>query len=162
MAATVDGVGKGSWVTCSTSETLRSPVCPPVVSRRRRTLLALIVVATLGVAALLAGVESAAASTTAPTGDVTTVAPSPTATPPTTASPSPTPSPSETPDRSHEKRNGEQGVQRDDLGFAGLLVVIAFAFILTMGASGVLLAGRARRRRDRAEAAAAEKETGDA
>ena len=57
---------------------------------------------------------------------------------------------------------GRRALRPDDLGFAGLLVVIAFAFILTMGASGVLLAGRARRRRDRAEAAAAEKETGDA
>jgi len=126
------------------------------MSRRRRAFLALIVVASFGFAAMLSGADAAAASTTAPTSEVTPVTPTPTATP------SPSPSPSKNSDRSHEQQNGEQGVQRDDLGFAGVLVVFGFAFMLTMMAASALVTGHARRRRDRATASvSADKEHSD-
>ncbi|WP_181157598.1 hypothetical protein [Microbacterium sp. MYb62] len=85
-----------------------------------------------------------------------TPAPAPTPTPTPTSAPTPTPTPTPTSRTTHEQQNGEQGVQRTDLGFLGVAFLFGIGFLLAAGALGVLLSGRARRRRDRAEAAARE------
>jgi hypothetical protein len=81
-------------------------------------------------------------------------APTPTSTPAPASTPTPTPTP--TSGTTHEQQNGEQGVQRTDLGFLGVAFLFGIGFLLAAGALGVLFSGRARRRRDRAEAAAGE------
>lgn len=66
------------------------------------------------------------------------------------ASITPTPTPTPTTGTTHEQQNGERPVERDDLGFLGTVFVVGVGFILVIGATGVVFAGRARRRRDRA------------
>ncbi|WP_126893201.1 hypothetical protein [Microbacterium sp. HSID17254] len=85
-------------------------------------------------------------------GSVAPVAASPS--PEQSSTPSPPPSPEETEsdkDR-HQRQNGERPVERDDLGFLGILFVIGMGFVLVAGAVGVAFAGWKRRRRDRAAA----------
>ncbi|MFE7198334.1 hypothetical protein [Microbacterium oxydans] len=50
--------------------------------------------------------------------------------------------------------DGEPRLQRTDLGFLGVAFLVGIGFLLIAGALGILVSGRARRRRDRAEAAA--------
>ncbi|WP_282845622.1 hypothetical protein [Microbacterium oxydans] len=71
-----------------------------------------------------------------------------------TTAPSPTPTPTPTTGTTHEQQNGEQRVQRTDLGFLGVAFLFGIGFLLAAGALGILVSGRARHRRDRADAAA--------
>lgn len=126
--------------------------------KRSQVVLATFVTVVLSTALLLAEAESASAdhypyesSTSEPE---TSSAPSPTASP--AHSPSPT-----TTERSHEERNGETEVQRDDLGLLGLLVVAGGGFMLTAVSVGALSVARERRRRDRASAVASETDSAD-
>lgn len=82
-----------------------------------------------------------------------TPAPTPAPTPAATPSPAPppTPTPAPTTGTTHEQQNGEQRVQRTDLGFLGVAFLFGIGFLLAAGALGILVSGRARRRRDRAE-----------
>ncbi|GAA1049902.1 MULTISPECIES: hypothetical protein [Micrococcales] len=70
-----------------------------------------------------------------------------------TSPPSPSPTVEETESDDHPQRqNGERPVERDDLGFLGILFVTGMGFVLVAGAVGVAVAGCKRRRRDRAVA----------
>jgi hypothetical protein len=73
-----------------------------------------------------------------------------------TTAPTPTPAPAPTTGTTHEQQNGEQPVERTDLGFLGVAFLFGIGFLLAAGALGILVSGRARRRRDRADAAARE------
>ncbi|PQZ77470.1 hypothetical protein CQ040_14070 [Microbacterium sp. MYb54] len=119
--------------------------------------------AVLSALIMFIGAESAAAgeqrgAVDAPGADLRSASstPSRTATPDPAPTPTSTPTPTPTSRTTHEQQNGEQGVQRTDLGFLGVAFLFGIGFLLAAGALGVLLSGRARRRRDRAEAAARE------
>lgn len=139
----------------------------PVSTTSRHPVRTTIAVAVLSALIMFIGAESAAAgeqrgAVDAPGADLRSASstPSRTATPapdPTpTSTPTSTPTPTPTSGTTHEQQNGEQGVQRTDLGFLGVAFLFGIGFLLAAGALGVLLSGRARRRRDRAEAAAGE------
>lgn len=139
----------------------------PVGTTSRHPVRTTIAVAVLSALIMFIGAESAAAveqrgAVDASGADLRSASstPSPTATPapaPTpTSTPTPTPTPTPTSGTTHEQQNGEQGVQRTDLGFLGVAFLFGIGFLLAAGALGVLLSGRARRRRDRAEAPADE------
>ena len=103
------------------------------------------------VAVLLIAATVLLASPPAPAAAADIASQSASTTPDPTASPSPSPSPTETEsdaDR-HQRQNGERPVERDDLGFLGILFVIGIGFALVAGAVGVAVAGGKRRRRDR-------------
>lgn len=82
----------------------------------------------------------------------TSPAPEPSSTPSPSPSPSPTVEETESDEDRHQKQNGERPVERDDLGFLGILFVIGMGFVLAAGAVGVVFAGWRRRRRDGAAA----------
>ncbi|MGO4488806.1 hypothetical protein [Microbacterium sp. 2RAF4] len=115
-------------------------------SRPVRTAIA---AAALSALLVFIGAESAAA------GEQRSVVDTQSRTTTTAPTPSPTPTPTPTPPpatgASHEQQNGEQRVQRTDLGFLGVAFLFGIGFLLTAGALGILVSGRARRRRDRAE-----------
>lgn len=103
--------------------------------------IAMLVLASPGASAAVAGeIASPATSST----------PMPTSSP----SPSTTPNETESDEDRHQQQNGEQPVERDDLGFLGIFFVVGIGFILVAGAVGVAFAGRNRRRHDRAAAEA--------
>ncbi|MFK0240035.1 hypothetical protein ACIQTX_04165 [Microbacterium sp. NPDC090281] len=141
----------------------------PVGTTSRHPVRTTIAVAVLSALIMFIGAESAAAgeqrgAVDAPRTDlrsasstlsrITTPAPAPT--PTSTPTPASTPTPTSTSGTTHVQQNGEQGVQRTDLGFLGVAFLFGIGFLLAAGALGVLFSGRARRRRDRAEAAAGE------
>lgn len=117
-------------------------------SRPVRTAIA---AAALSALLVFIGAESAAAGEQRSVVDTqsrtTTTAPTPSPTP----TPTPTPTPPPTTGTTHEQQNGEQRVQRTDLGFLGVAFLFGIGFLLAAGALGILVSGRARRRRDRAE-----------
>lgn len=135
----------------------------PVGTTSRHPVRTTIAVAVLSALIMFIGAESAAAgeqqgvvdahgadlrSASSTQSRTTTPAPAPT--------PTSTPTPASTTGTTHEQQNGEQAVQRTDLGFLGVAFLFGIGFLLAAGALGVLFSGRARRRRDRAEAAAEE------
>lgn len=137
----------------------------PVGTTSRHPVRTTIAAAVLSALIMFIGAESAAAgeqrgAVDAPRTDLRSASstPSRTATPAPAPTPTSTPTPTPTPTSgtTHEQQNGEQGVQRTDLGFLGVAFLFGIGFLLAAGALGVLLSGRARRRRDRAEAAAEE------
>ncbi|PQZ54840.1 MULTISPECIES: hypothetical protein [unclassified Microbacterium] len=135
----------------------------PVGTTSRHPVRTTIAVAVLSALIMFIGAESAAAgeqrgAVDAPGADLRSASstPSRTATPDPAPTPTSTPTPTPTSRTTHEQQNGEQGVQRTDLGFLGVAFLFGIGFLLAAGALGVLLSGRARRRRDRAEAAARE------
>ncbi|WEF20844.1 hypothetical protein [Microbacterium maritypicum] len=91
---------------------------------------------------LVSPASASAAGDVAPA--TTSSAPGPTSTP----SPSPTVEETESDDHP-QRQNGERPVERDDLGFLGILFVTGMGFVLVAGAVGVAVAGWKRRRRDR-------------
>ncbi|MGH3689385.1 MAG: hypothetical protein ACRDT7_04440 [Microbacterium sp.] len=116
-----------------------------------------VVAALLGALLVFAGAGAAAA------GEAQRIAGSPgtdarssnsTPAPPPTPTPAPTPTPTSPPTpatgTTHEQQNGEKRVQRTDLGFLGVAFLFGIGFLLAAGALGVVVSGRARRRRDRA------------
>lgn len=107
-------------------------------------------IATAALSALLVfiGAESATA------GEQRSVVDTHSRTATTAPTPSPTPPPTTGTGTSHEQQNGEQRVERTDLGFLGVAFLFGIGFLLAAGALGILVSGRARRRRDRADAAA--------
>jgi len=118
-------------------------------SRPVRTAIA---AAALSALIVFIGAESAAAgeqrSVVGAQSRTTTTAPTPT--------PTSTPTPTPTTGTTHEQQNGEQPVERTDLGFLGVAFLFGIGFLLAAGALGILVSGRARRRRDSADAAARE------
>ncbi|WP_136025507.1 MULTISPECIES: hypothetical protein [unclassified Microbacterium] len=124
-----------------------SPQTNPIGWTMRRAVGRTVMGAVLSVLILLVGGESAAAHV-----PHSMLGRSETDTPATTQTPAPAPAPTPTPTSSttHEQQNGERRVQRDDLGFLGTVFLVWIGFLLALGATGVVLAGRARRRRDRA------------
>lgn len=135
----------------------------PVGTTSRHPVRTTIAVAVLSALIMFIGAESAAAgeqrgAVDAPRTDLRSASStlSRTATPAPAPTPTSTPTPTPTSGTTHEQQNGEQGVQRTDLGFLGVAFLFGIGFLLAAGALGVLLSGRARRRRDRAEAAAEE------
>ncbi|MFJ6532814.1 hypothetical protein [Microbacterium sp. NPDC091662] len=133
-----------------------SPETRPGIRTTRRAVGATVMGAVISALTLLVAAESAAArvpySVVASEADTRTTsqtpAPAPSPTPAPTTSPTPTPTP--TAGTTHEQQNGERRVQRDDLGLLGVVFLVGIGFILALGATGVVFAGRARRRRDRA------------
>lgn len=126
-----------------------SPQTNPIGWTMRRAVGTTVMGAVLSVLILLVGGESAAAHV-----PHSIVGVSEADTPATTQTPAPAPAPTPTPtptsSTTHEQQNGERRVQRDDLGFLGTVFLVGIGFLLALGATGVVLAGRARRRRDRA------------
>ncbi|GAA1157707.1 hypothetical protein F6W69_03610 [Microbacterium oxydans] len=118
-------------------------------SRPVRTAIA---AAALSALIVFIGAESAAAGEQRSVVDVQ----SRTATTAPTPTPTSTPTPTPTTGTTHEQQNGEQPVERTDLGFLGVAFLFGIGFLLAAGALGILVSGRARRRRDRADAAARE------
>lgn len=120
-------------------------------SRPVRTAIA---AAALSALIVFIGAESAAAGEQRSVVDAQsrTATTAPTPTPTSTPTPTPTPTTGTT----HEQQNGEQPVERTDLGFLGVAFLFGIGFLLAAGALGILVSGRAQRRRDRADAAARE------
>ncbi|KTR77107.1 hypothetical protein NS234_08680 [Microbacterium oxydans] len=116
-------------------------------SRPVRTAIA---AAALSALIVFIGAESAAA------GEQRSVVDAQSRTATTAPTPAPTPTPTPTTGTTHEQQNGEQPVERTDLGFLGVAFLFGIGFLLAAGALGILVSGRARRRRDRADAAARE------
>lgn len=127
------------------------PLIPAAPSRRKSTLLAVIVVAAFCAIAPFVGAESATASSDSYASS----------TPDPTDTPSSSPTPGESTDEPHQERLDEQGADRGDLGLFGVMLIGGLGFVLAAGAVGVSMVARERRRRDRAETAS-KKETPDA
>ncbi|WP_136024080.1 hypothetical protein [Microbacterium sp. K27] len=130
-----------------------SPQTNPIGWTMRRAMGTTVMGAVLSVLILLVGGESAAAHvphSMVGRSEADTPATTQTPTPTPTPTPIPTPTPTPTSSTTHEQQNGERRVQRDDLGFLGTVFLVGIGFLLALGATGVVLAGRARRRRDRA------------
>ncbi|MFD8768778.1 hypothetical protein [Microbacterium oxydans] len=116
-------------------------------SRPVRTAIA---AAALSALIVFIGAESAAA------GEQRSVVDTQSRTATTAPTPTPTSTPTPTTGTTHEQQNDEQPVERTDLGFLGVAFLFGIGFLLAAGALGILVSGRARRRRDRADAAARE------
>ncbi|MCC2030169.1 hypothetical protein KEC56_11695 [Microbacterium sp. YMB-B2] len=134
-------------MTSSTFESHESRTPHSTASRRKSTFRLAVVVAALSAGLLFIGAEAAAASSSNWSAS---------STPAPTETLSPTPTPTESTDKPHQELVDEQGSERGDLGFLGVVFVAGLGFILAAGAVGALLVARERRRRDRAEAASKE------